>query len=68
MLHDHVAVTSWRGALVVGPAMVRSRAKRAIKQTPMLWAMVVKMRALAAMLRGQKKSPAPAKGAESDSE
>jgi CelD/BcsL family acetyltransferase involved in cellulose biosynthesis len=68
MLHDHIAVMSWRGALVVGPAMVRTRVKRAIKQTPMLWAMVVKTRALAAMLRGQKKSPAPARAAESDGE
>jgi CelD/BcsL family acetyltransferase involved in cellulose biosynthesis len=56
MLHDHVAVTSWRGALVAGPALLRARAKRAIKQTPALWAMVVKMRALAAAMRGQRKS------------
>ena len=69
MLHDHVAVTSWRGALVAGPAMLRTRMKRTIKQTPMLWAMVVKMRALAAMMRGQKKPAAPAQAkAESDQE
>jgi CelD/BcsL family acetyltransferase involved in cellulose biosynthesis len=55
MLHDHVAVTSWRGALVAGPAILRARAKRTIKQTPVLWAMVVKMPALAAAMRGQKK-------------
>jgi CelD/BcsL family acetyltransferase involved in cellulose biosynthesis len=55
MLHDHVAVTSWRGALVAGPAILRARVKRTIKQTPVLWAMVVKMRALAAAMRGQKK-------------
>jgi CelD/BcsL family acetyltransferase involved in cellulose biosynthesis len=55
MLHDHVAVASWRGALVAGPAILRARAKRTIKQTPMLWAMVVRMRALAAAIRGQKK-------------
>ena len=59
MLHDHVAVTGWRGALVAGPAMLRSRVKRTIKQTPMLWAMVVKMRALVAAIRGRNK-PAPA--------
>lgn len=64
MLHDHVAVTSWRGALVAGPAMLRARVKRAIKQTPMLWAMVVKARLFAASLRGQKKSPRPASEAE----
>jgi CelD/BcsL family acetyltransferase involved in cellulose biosynthesis len=55
MLHDYVAVTSWRGALVAGPAILRARVKRTIKQTPALWAMVVKMRALAAAMHGQKK-------------
>jgi CelD/BcsL family acetyltransferase involved in cellulose biosynthesis len=55
MLHDHVAVTSWRGALVAGPAILRARVKRAVKQTPMLWAMVVKARSFVASMRGQKK-------------
>lgn len=57
-LYDHVAVTSWRGALVAGPAMLQARIKRTIKQTPFLWAMVVKARALAASARGRKKAPA----------
>jgi hypothetical protein len=60
MLRDHVAVTSWRGALVAGPAILRARIKRAIKQTPFLWAMVVKARSLAASLRGGEKSATPA--------
>jgi CelD/BcsL family acetyltransferase involved in cellulose biosynthesis len=60
MLHDHVAVTGWRGALVAGPAMLRARVKRTIKQTPLLWAMVVKARALAATLRGHGKAAASA--------
>ena len=69
MLHDHIAVMSWRGALVVGPAILRTRVKRKIKQTPVLWAMVVKLRALAAAMRGQKKSATPAQtGAPSDQE
>jgi hypothetical protein len=55
MLHDHVAVASWRGVLVAGPAIALSRLKRTIKQTPALWAMVVKFRALAASLRGAAK-------------
>jgi CelD/BcsL family acetyltransferase involved in cellulose biosynthesis len=55
MLHDHIAVTGWRGALVAGPAILRARVKRTIKQTPVLWAMVVKMRALVAAMRGQKR-------------
>jgi CelD/BcsL family acetyltransferase involved in cellulose biosynthesis len=57
-LHDHLAVTNWRGALVVGPALLRARIKRTIKQTPLLWAMVVKTRALSAALRGRKKHSA----------
>jgi hypothetical protein len=51
-------VTSWRGALVAGPALLQARIKRAIKQTPFLWAMAFKVRALAATLRGGKKAPA----------
>ncbi|HVV80253.1 MAG TPA: GNAT family N-acetyltransferase [Pseudolabrys sp.] len=58
MLHDHVAVMSWRGALVAGPAMVQARIKRTIKQTPFLWAMAVKARALMAAMRSRKKAPA----------
>lgn len=54
LLHDHVAVTGWRGALVAGPAMLGARVKRTIKQTPMLWALVVKGRAFAATLRAAK--------------
>jgi CelD/BcsL family acetyltransferase involved in cellulose biosynthesis len=68
MLHDHVAVTSWRGALVAGPAILRTRVKRTIKQTPMLWAMVVKMRALAAAMQGQKKAAPAQASAEGDKE
>jgi CelD/BcsL family acetyltransferase involved in cellulose biosynthesis len=58
VLRDHVAVTSWRGALVAGPALLQARIKRAIKQTPFLWAMAFKVRALAATLRGGEKAPA----------
>jgi CelD/BcsL family acetyltransferase involved in cellulose biosynthesis len=65
-LYDHVAVARWRGALVAGPAMMMARIKRAIKQTPMLWAMVVKGRAVVAMLRGQKKAAAAQPVTESD--
>jgi CelD/BcsL family acetyltransferase involved in cellulose biosynthesis len=50
-LYDHVAVASWRGAVVAGPTMALTRIKRAIKQTPMLWAVVVRLRAAAAALR-----------------
>ena len=55
-LHDHVSVTSWRGAMIAGPAMALQKAKRAIKQTPILWAAVVKVRAVAALLRGRAKA------------
>jgi CelD/BcsL family acetyltransferase involved in cellulose biosynthesis len=58
VLHDHVEVMSWRGAVVAGPAMIQARVKRTIKQTPFLWAMAVKARALVAAVRGRKKAPA----------
>ena len=50
-LYDHVAVASWRGALVAGPRLAKHRVKRTIKQTPALWAIVVKVRALVARSR-----------------
>jgi CelD/BcsL family acetyltransferase involved in cellulose biosynthesis len=50
-LYDHLSVATWRGALVAGPALFAHWLKRTIKQTPMLWAAVVKFRALAARLR-----------------
>jgi CelD/BcsL family acetyltransferase involved in cellulose biosynthesis len=55
-LHDYVAVASWRGMASAGPAILLTRLKRTIKQTPMLWAMVVKARAIMASFR---KSGAP---------
>jgi CelD/BcsL family acetyltransferase involved in cellulose biosynthesis len=60
VLHDHLAVTSWRGALAAGPALMQARIKRTIKQTPLLWATAVKVRALVAAMRGGKKVAAPA--------
>jgi CelD/BcsL family acetyltransferase involved in cellulose biosynthesis len=64
-LYDHVSMTSLRGAMVAGPAMLLQKIKRTIKQTPALWAMVVKMRAVMATLRGNK-TARPSPGAEAD--
>jgi CelD/BcsL family acetyltransferase involved in cellulose biosynthesis len=64
-LYDHVSVTGWRGILVVGPALVSQRLKRVIKQTPILWTMVVRARVIAAALRGRAK---PAAKVETESE
>ncbi len=52
-LYDHVSIASLRGAVVVGPAIALHTIKRTIKQTPFLWAMVVKARAAVAALRGR---------------
>jgi CelD/BcsL family acetyltransferase involved in cellulose biosynthesis len=57
-LHDHVAVATWRGALIAGPALVTHGLKRTVKQTPILWAAAVKFRALAARLRRAASTPA----------
>jgi CelD/BcsL family acetyltransferase involved in cellulose biosynthesis len=64
-LYDHVSVTNWRGAVVGGPAIGLQKLKRMIKQTPMLWAAVAKVRAIAALLRGRTKAANPVHGAES---
>jgi CelD/BcsL family acetyltransferase involved in cellulose biosynthesis len=50
-LHDHVVASSWRGTLVAAPLLVSARLKRTIKQTPVLWALFTRLRALAARLR-----------------
>jgi CelD/BcsL family acetyltransferase involved in cellulose biosynthesis len=65
-LYDHVAAASWRGVMVAVPAMALQKLKRTIKQTPALWAMAVKLRAIAASLRGQAKPAATASDAEDD--
>jgi CelD/BcsL family acetyltransferase involved in cellulose biosynthesis len=65
-LHDHVSAASWRGAVMTGPAIALQKLKRTIKQTPMLWAAVVKARAIAASLRARAKAADPVPEAESD--
>jgi CelD/BcsL family acetyltransferase involved in cellulose biosynthesis len=50
-LYDHISFVSLRGALVAAPLMALRRVKRAIKQTPALWALASKARALAGSLR-----------------
>jgi CelD/BcsL family acetyltransferase involved in cellulose biosynthesis len=65
-LHDHVSAASWRGAVMTGPAITLQKLKRTIKQTPMLWAAVVKARAIAASLRARAKAADPVPEAESD--
>jgi CelD/BcsL family acetyltransferase involved in cellulose biosynthesis len=65
-LYDYVSATSWRGAVMAAPAIALQKLKRTIKQTPMLWAAVVKARAFAASMRGQKKAAGTRDEAESD--
>jgi CelD/BcsL family acetyltransferase involved in cellulose biosynthesis len=50
-LHDHISFASLRGALIAAPMMALRRLKRAIKQTPVLWALAGKVRTLAGSLR-----------------
>jgi CelD/BcsL family acetyltransferase involved in cellulose biosynthesis len=64
-LHDHVSVSTWRGALVVAPAVVVKKLKRKIKQSPLLWAWFSKARSFAGALAARSRS-APAAGAESE--
>jgi CelD/BcsL family acetyltransferase involved in cellulose biosynthesis len=55
-LHDHVSAASLRGAPVVMLERARRGIKRWIKQTPLLWRTVTRMRALAGSWR--RKAPA----------
>lgn len=57
-LYDHIAIVSWRGALVGASAAALQRLKRRIKQTPWLWQAFSKARALI----GPLKSPAKVTG------
>jgi len=50
-LYDHVAVTTWRGALAAARLTARAAIKRAIKQNPLLWAAFSRARAAAGLLR-----------------
>jgi len=45
-LYDHVAAANWRGALVAAAVLAVLSVKRQIKQTPILWASVSKLRVL----------------------
>jgi CelD/BcsL family acetyltransferase involved in cellulose biosynthesis len=45
-LYDHVAAVTPRGWLVATPIIVARRAKRAIKQSPLLWQLVTRLRAI----------------------
>lgn len=58
-LYDHVSMSTLRGALVAGPAIAMQRVKRTIKQTPALWAVVVKARSAMATLRGRRATTPP---------
>jgi CelD/BcsL family acetyltransferase involved in cellulose biosynthesis len=64
-LYDHVAVSTWRGALVAAPALAFKKLKRKIKQTPWLWAFFSKARAWTGAL-ASKVRPSPASGAGSE--
>ncbi len=45
-LHDHRAAATPRGLLMLLPDVARARAKRLVKQTPFLWRIAVKLRAM----------------------
>jgi CelD/BcsL family acetyltransferase involved in cellulose biosynthesis len=50
-LYDHVAAASLRGTLVALPLTTAQRLKRWIKQTPALWALAARVRAVLGKLR-----------------
>ena len=50
-LYDHIALATARGAVAAGPLLVAGAVKRWIKQTPVIWNAVTKMRAWRGSLR-----------------
>ena len=62
-LYDFRAAATPRGLAVTLPAIAMARVKRTIKQTPFLWRMASKMRALV----GSRRKPAAAATDEGDS-
>ncbi len=50
-LFDVIAAVNWRGSLVAMPMLAKQRLRRWIKQTPVLWSLAGKMRAVAGSLR-----------------
>ncbi|HMM13531.1 MAG TPA: GNAT family N-acetyltransferase [Parvibaculum sp.] len=51
-LFDHLEAVTMRGWLALMPAVLRRRAKRFIKQTPVLWEAFTRLRAVAGSLPG----------------
>ena len=52
-LYDHIEAATWRGVLVATPVVGWQRLKRWIKQTPVLWSVAGKVRALIGSLRAR---------------
>jgi CelD/BcsL family acetyltransferase involved in cellulose biosynthesis len=53
-LYDHFAAATWRGAILIAPILIRTWAKRTIKQTPLLWNGFNKIRLLKARLMSRR--------------
>ena len=49
-LYDHISAATWRGAVIAIPRLAGRRLKRWIKQTPVLWSVFSRARALAGSL------------------
>ena len=57
VLYDHLAGQTTRGWLVASAVVVSRKVKRVIKQTPVLWHLATKVRALAARLKRRPNAP-----------
>ena len=58
VLYDHLAAQTARGWVIASAVMFARKGKRVIKQTPLLWHLAVKIRALAARLTRRPAAPA----------
>jgi CelD/BcsL family acetyltransferase involved in cellulose biosynthesis/predicted ATP-grasp superfamily ATP-dependent carboligase len=59
-LYDYSAAATWRGQPANIASSARRRLKRFVKQTPLLWKLVSRLRATAGALRHPRQSPRPA--------
>jgi D-aspartate ligase len=58
-LYDYSAAATWRGQPVNIVSTTRRRLKRFVKQTPLIWKLVSRVRAAAGALRHPRQSPRP---------
>jgi CelD/BcsL family acetyltransferase involved in cellulose biosynthesis len=58
-LYDHIEAVTWRGSLIAGPLLAARRAKRALKQSRLLWPFISRVRATVGRMKGGRRKTPP---------